>query len=98
MSESPERTWDELANAVAEIARVERADIGPDTRLVDDLHLDSLALAQLAVTLIVDFDMGWLSDELERRQWSGITAGELYERRCAGEQTMPGDRFRFHVT
>jgi acyl carrier protein len=77
--------WDRFAAAVAEAARVDPAAIEPHTRLLEDLGLDSLSLTEVVVALMVDFEMQALSEELEQRDWNGVTVGELYdEYRAAG--------------
>jgi acyl carrier protein len=51
---------DEILSAVREVIRREldvRADIGADTDLIDDLHLDSLSLLTLTVALENRFEV-----------------------------------------
>jgi acyl carrier protein len=78
MTEVPQ-TWEEFAVAVASSAHVPVDTVERDTRLDHDLDLDSLALAELIVMLIVEFDMETLADDLEGRNWSAMTVGGLYE-------------------
>jgi acyl carrier protein len=79
------RSFDDFAAAIAEVAHVPAANIAQGTRLLEDLDIDSLALTEVIVMLMVDFGMSSLSDGLERRDWRGITAGDLYEEYRKGE-------------
>ena len=72
-------SWETFAAAVAALAQVPADEITPEAGLDQDLGLDSLALTELVVLLIVDFDMQSLADELEHRDWSKVTMGELYD-------------------
>lgn len=53
----------------------------PDARLVEDLGLDSLALIELAVMALVDYELEALSEGLQQSSWEGVTVGDLY-REC----------------
>jgi acyl carrier protein len=71
-------SWDEFVAAIAAIASVSAGRITHATRIDPDLGLDSLALTELVVLLIVDFGMDHLGAELEHRDWSQVTVGDLY--------------------
>jgi acyl carrier protein len=89
-------TWDEFAAAIAAIVQVPVADVQPDARLIEGLNVDSLALSELIVALIVDFEMEGLSENLEERKWGSVTAGELYEEyRDRHHRPRSSNRFRF---
>jgi acyl carrier protein len=83
-------TWEHFAAAVAGIAQVQAQDIAPTTRLDNDLGLDSLALTELVVLLIVDFDMESLEDDLDDRDWAHVTVGALYDEYTSGRRAQPG--------
>ncbi len=78
-STSDEQQWERFVNAIAAAAQVRPETISRASRLEYDLGIDSLALAELVVMLIVDFGMGTLADDFDQRDWSGITVGALYE-------------------
>jgi acyl carrier protein len=52
--------------------------LGPDTRLVDDLALDSLALTEFLVFLIVDLGWEQIEGDLEARDWTGATLADVH--------------------
>ena len=72
-------SWEAFSAAVAASVHVPAEQISPRTRLDRDLGLDSLALTELVVLLIVEFDMQGLAAELEQRDWTTVTVGALYE-------------------
>lgn len=93
--------WPDLTREVARFADVPADSIERDTRLIEDLGLDSLALTELLVTLIEAHDLDSLAEELVQRSWENVSAGELYELYCApggssagggagGQETVPG--------
>jgi acyl carrier protein len=65
-------------------------DLAPSMRLDQDLALDSLALTEVVVLLIVDFDMETLAEELEQRDWRGVTLGDLYGEYRTGQPARRG--------
>jgi acyl carrier protein len=71
--------WERFATTVADAAEVGPGGVSPATRLVEDLNLDSLALLELVVTLLVDYGLEELPPEFERANWNGITVGRLYD-------------------
>jgi acyl carrier protein len=73
------RRWNRFATSVAAAAHVRPEAITRSTRLHEDLEIDSLAFAEVVVVLIVDFGMETMADDLDRRDWSGVTVGELYD-------------------
>jgi hypothetical protein len=78
-------TWEQFRAAVAEISSVPEDGLGCDSRLIADLQLDSLALAEVLVLLTVDFEMDGLADQLAERDWNTITLGALYEEYKSGK-------------
>ena len=87
--------WDAFVADVAVIADVPLADIGADTRLIEDLGCDSLSLVELVVALIEDYGMEGLSQNLGERTWQGVTVGALYDEYCAEDDRSAGTRFDF---
>jgi acyl carrier protein len=72
------RTWEDFATSIALVGLVSLDAVTPDARLIEDLDLDSLALTEVVVMLMTEYDLGTRT-ELERREWRGVTVGALYE-------------------
>ncbi|HTU14216.1 MAG TPA: hypothetical protein VMF31_03390 [Solirubrobacterales bacterium] len=72
--------WESFALEVAAIADVPVSDLGPEIRLVDDLDLDSLALAELAAFIGDSYEVPGGLDEILVSAWNGLTLGQLFER------------------
>jgi acyl carrier protein len=89
--------WEAFAAAIADIARVDAELIRRDTRILEDLALDSLALANLATALVVDFGMVRVSRELETRTWESVSVGRLYDEYRSGPD-LPVSREKFRFT
>lgn len=68
----------EFAAVIAEVAQVPVERVQPSSRLLEDLSLDSLSLAELVCVLIVDLGMATVDDDVGERDWFGITVGELF--------------------
>jgi acyl carrier protein len=77
--------WPTFASAVAEAASIRVDLLSRDKRLLEDLGLDSLSLAEVVVVLVVDFKMDELADHVELTRWRNITVGELYDACCGGK-------------
>jgi hypothetical protein len=71
-------TWEEFVAEVATIAQVPLEEVQPETRVLEDLALDSLALTELGVVLIDRYDSWSISRDLETRSWEGLTVRSLY--------------------
>jgi acyl carrier protein len=71
--------WEEFVAEVAAIAQVSASDVREDTRVLEDLALDSLALAELGVVLVDKYDSFSLSRDLETRSWVHRTVRSLYD-------------------
>jgi acyl carrier protein len=92
-------SWEEFVQPIADIARIDASDISPSTRLVADLDLDSLALTEVVVLLIVERGMESLSIGLEDRDWTELTVGELHREYVSEPQAeLRRQRFRFSRT
>jgi acyl carrier protein len=75
---APGLTWPQLAAEIAELGRVPVEQVRHESLLVDDLGLDSLALAELVVLLSDGPQAQALAESAETRDWSTVTAGELW--------------------
>jgi hypothetical protein len=71
--------WDRFAAEVAEIADVPASELRRETRLIEDLGLDSIQLVEIAVVLISGYGAGEAGEGLGGRSWDGVTVGELFE-------------------
>lgn len=80
-------TWEDFSLSVRDVAHMRGASPRRDQRLVEDLGLDSLALAELAVFLIVDLEVDTFASTLHQREWRGVTLGELYDEYCSGRNS-----------
>ena len=77
-------SWEGFVKEVAAIAEMPETEISPTTRVLEDLALDSLALAELGVVLVDKYDIHSLSRELEARSWDNVTVRQLYEEYLTG--------------
>jgi acyl carrier protein len=76
--EQPVERWLELADALAAIAQLPVDEISPSARLIEDLDLDSLALAELVVFAAERAERATASDQFEGRRWDGVTLAQFY--------------------
>ncbi len=81
--------WAEFADRVAQAAGIPASDIEPESRLLADLGLDSLGLAELIVALIETYAPQSLMGDLDDRTWEELTAGALYEECVDDSKTQP---------
>jgi acyl carrier protein len=82
-------TWDEFRAEVAQVADVSPGEIDDQTRVLEDLGLDSLALTELVVILVDKYDVWSLSKDLENRRWANVTVRQLYDEYLTGAPTPP---------
>lgn len=54
-------------------------EITPESRLIQDLGFDSLALLELTVALAVDFEVDELPASLINGDWTGVTVDDVVE-------------------
>lgn len=76
--------WEEFVREVAGIAEVSPDSVDEQSRILEDLGLDSLALAELGVVLVDKYDTYSLSRELETRRWDNVTVRALYDEYLTG--------------
>lgn len=79
IARASEEEWQAFVAKVAEIAGVEPSEVTAETRLIDDLDLDSLALTELLVEVISDHYLDDIAAELHERRWEGTTVAGLFE-------------------
>lgn len=71
--------WPAYVEEVARLAGVPAAEINRQTRLIADLHMDSLAIVELVIKL--DHSHGIdAAGRLRAEGWNQVTAGELFDR------------------
>jgi acyl carrier protein len=97
MTADADLTLEAFAAALCEIAHVSPDAAHADTRLLEDLALDSLALANLVAALVVDFEMRSLDDGLPARSWTDVTFGDLYEEYRTGRPPKRTAKHSFEV-
>jgi acyl carrier protein len=85
MTNREKLSCDAFTELVAVTLNVSSAGLRPETRLIEDLGLDSLALAELLVVMITELRMERLAEDLGDREWTNVTLGELYEEYERGE-------------
>src|SRR5207247_3838674 len=87
-AENTEDEWSEFVAYFAQAANVASEDVRREARLVADLGIDSLALAETIVALIERYAPVTLMGDLEGRDWDRVTVGDLYQE-CAGAIAGP---------
>ena len=83
-------SWEDFAAQVAELVEWPPDKVLRTTRVIEDLCLDSLSLAELVVILVERYDMSGLWQTLEDRVWENLTVGALYDEYLTG--SPPGTR------
>lgn len=78
----PDETLQALITDLAELLDVPAETIDPDARLVEDLGLDSVALAEVIVILISDYGAEDLAARLEFERWENRTVREVVNAFC----------------
>lgn len=71
--------WDRLVIIVAEIGLVDRDGVHPESRLIEDLGLDSLMIVELGLEAMTAFGLSEESLDLDGRIWSNCTVGDLHQ-------------------
>ena len=83
MTDAPDRgrgvEWENFTGVVEEVSGIPSSEIRRESRLVEDLNLDSLELAQVLVALLVDYQLEGLPDRLQQTDWKRVTVGELFD-------------------
>ncbi len=92
-----EADWGEFIDTIAEVVPEPSTELAPETRPIEDLGLDSLALIELLVVLIEKYDPAGLAGPLDDRTWEGVTLGILF-RECTGSGRGGGSTTRFNRT
>jgi hypothetical protein len=80
--------WIAYLSVVASAAELDRSDVSPDARLVEDLGLDSLALTELVVSL-GEIHGAALLGRLEEQRWPGLTVKGCWDELVKGQQRPP---------
>jgi acyl carrier protein len=71
--------WERFICGLAEISDRDQETITPDARVIEDLALDSLALAELIVFIDSELYARALDSGLDDRAWEGLTVRQLYD-------------------
>jgi acyl carrier protein len=75
----PKPSFEQFVDELVAVAQVSREEVSRDSRLVEDLGLDSLALLEVLALVDDNYGADTAIDELETRGWAGVTAGELFD-------------------
>jgi acyl carrier protein len=89
--------WEGFVDAICEVAAVDRERVGRGSRLLEDLDLDSFALAELVALLLVEFEVGTLESDLGERDWKLVTVGELFDEYRRGVPPARREEFVVHT-
>jgi len=90
-------SWERFAAEVAAIIGASSSEIAADQRIVEDLGFDSLALAELVMVLIGEYETEDLSRSLDERTWLSLTVGQMYEE-CGAIASAQGRRRPYKFT
>jgi acyl carrier protein len=74
----PSPTWEAFAGEVAQAVFVPVESVRRETRLIEDLDADSLAVVELVIAMVDDYDLT-VPDGIDPARWKGITAGQLFD-------------------
>lgn len=85
--------WPQFAARIAEVVGVPVGRVEHGSSLLDDLGLDSLALTEVIVLLLVDLDMSSLEPGLAERDWRQVTVGNLFEEYSHETPAQPRTQF-----
>jgi acyl carrier protein len=82
--------WQSFAASVAQVAGLPAERVEPGTKVIEDLGLDSLALTELVVLLIDEYDMASLYKSLETRSWADTTVAQLFDEAVRSQPSAGG--------
>ena len=88
--------WEQFAAAIADVSGVQVGRISESSRLIEDLGLDSLALSEVIVFLLVELEMDSLGADLQDREWVRVTVGELFTEYSTHRRPSRGTEFVIH--
>lgn len=75
----PENESAKLIGELAEIGRLAERDIDLDSSLASDLGLDSVAVAEVAVLLVEEYDVDPGKVDMDGNNWSAMTVRRLLD-------------------
>lgn len=82
MSAAARPTLDDLKRDLRLISSTDPAEFPEDPRLIEDLRLDSLAMAEVVVLVEEKYGLTGRRVSLLTRDWRGVTVSRLYEESC----------------
>ena len=94
---APPLDWPAFADRVASHASPVQAEITRESRVVRDLGLDSLALAELIVTCVDELGMTLTLGSLGDVAWSEVSIGELHDCYTTGRPLERRSVKRFEI-
>jgi acyl carrier protein len=77
-------TLEEFAAAVSSVSGADTTSVVRESRLVEDLGLDSLEIAELVLILEEMFHMRTIGRAPEAGTWTGVTVGDLFDEYLTG--------------
>lgn len=90
---SKEEAWREFAATIALAGDLDVCQVSASSKLVEDLNLDSLALFEVVVALLVDYELRELPQTLRDGDWSGVTVGIMFD--LIYDRESPGWQLRW---
>jgi acyl carrier protein len=74
----PAPSWEAFAEDLAQVIDVPVEKVLPESRLVEDLDADSVALVELVVAMVNDYGVA-MPNGLDPSSLEGLTAGRLFD-------------------
>jgi acyl carrier protein len=74
----PSPSWEAFASDLAQVVEVPVEKILPESRLIEDLDADSVALVELIVAIVNDYGVA-MPNGLDPSRLEGLTAGQLFD-------------------
>jgi acyl carrier protein len=71
-------SWEAFASEVAQVVFVPVESVRREARLIEDLDADSLAVVELVIAMVDDYDLS-VPDGIDPARWKGLTAGQLFD-------------------
>lgn len=80
VSEPADETYRSVIRALAEVLRRDLSDVGPQTRLFEDLNLDSTSVLELLMAIEEELGVEFDADDLEQSHFATVESLTRYVR------------------
>jgi acyl carrier protein len=71
-------SWEVFVTSLGETLEVPPESILPESRVIEDLDADSVALLELVVAMMNEYSLA-MPNGINPSQWEGLTAGQLFD-------------------